>query len=93
MVLTFCLLPSSFGRVNLFGRYEPRFRYLKRFSIIFNRAVETGFVTLVTGGADLFDLDQQRVAVAIEGDVLDGLGVAAGFALSGASGSRNASVR
>src|SRR5439155_3408617 len=34
----------------------------------------------MTGGADLFDLDQERVAVAVERDVLDLLYMAAGLA-------------
>ena len=37
--------------------------------------------TIVAGRADLLDLDQQRVAVAIKRDVFHGLRVAAGLAL------------
>jgi hypothetical protein len=48
---------------------------------IFNRAEETGIVTLVTRRAVLLDLNQQTVAVAIERDIFHGLRVAAFFAL------------
>jgi hypothetical protein len=42
-----------------------------------NGAEKAGPITFVTSGADLLDLDQQSVAIAIERDVFDGLGVAA----------------
>src|SRR5207248_1760888 len=41
---------------------------------------EAGFKAFVARGPNLFDLDQERIAVAIEGDVLDRLSVAAGLA-------------
>src|SRR4051812_23189798 len=43
-------------------------------------AEEAGMVIFVAGSADLLDLNEQGVAVAIEGDVLHGLHVPAGFA-------------
>src|SRR4051794_40182509 len=47
---------------------------------VFDGTEEAGAIALVTGGALLFDLNQQGVAVAIERDVFDVLGVAAGLA-------------
>ena len=49
-------------------------------AVAFHRSEEARLVALVTGCADLFDLNEQRVAVAIERDVLHRLGVAAGLA-------------
>ena len=67
-------------RLDLSGRFEPLLRHLARPALVFHRAKETGLVAFMTGRADLFDLNQQRVAIAVEGDVLHGLGVAAGLA-------------
>src|SRR5205823_15127199 len=43
-------------------------------------AEEAGMVIFMAGSADLFDLNEKSVPVAIEGDVLHGLDVAAGLA-------------
>ena len=43
--------------------------------------VEAGAVAGVAGGADLVDLDQDGVGVAVQGDGLDVLDVAGGVAL------------
>ena len=69
-----------FLRLALSVRFEPLLCHPERPALVFHRAKETGFVSFMTGRADLFDLDQQRIAIAIEGDVFDRLGVAAGFA-------------
>src|ERR1051326_8822403 len=82
----YCRLPTGtrssiilFPR-RLLGRLQPRLGHPERRPPVLHRAEETGFVSFMTGGTDLFDLDQQRVAVAVEGDFLDRLRVAAGFA-------------
>src|SRR5581483_2178249 len=72
------LLPAVnlLGTFELFlGDLEPAVPPLR-----LNRAEKAGLITFVTGRPDLLDLDQKRVAVAIEGNVLDSLRVAAGFA-------------
>ena len=63
--------------VHVFRLEEAGFGFLEGFAFAFNGAEEAGFITLVTGGAVLLDLDEEDVAIAIEGDVLDGLGIAA----------------
>ena len=63
---------SSFLFVNVTRRLEHGLRDFERIAA-FNRPEETGFVTLVTSRADLLDLDQQRVAVAIEREILNRL--------------------
>jgi len=67
--------------VQFFRRLELRFRGFEGFPIFFNGAEETRFITFVAGGAILFDLNEQTIAVAIERDLLDGLGIPAFFAL------------
>jgi len=66
----------SFLFVNIARRFEHGLGDFKGVAA-FDRAKETGLVTFVAGGADLLDLDEQRVAIAIERNVFDGLGVAA----------------
>src|SRR4051812_34195741 len=75
------MLASSFFSIDVSRRFELGFGDLESSAVAFDRAEETGLITFVTGGADLVDLDQERVAVAIEGDVLDLLRVAARLAL------------
>src|SRR5213594_1939367 len=76
-------MPSrgSLLSINLFRRFELGFGDPEVRPAVLDRAEETRLVTLVTRRADLLDLNQQRVAVAIERDVLDLLRVAAAFAL------------
>jgi hypothetical protein len=66
--------------VKLFRRLELGLSGLEIFSVTFDRAEETGLVTFVARGAGLLHLNQKTVAVAVKGDVLDGLRVAAFFA-------------
>src|ERR1035437_10995483 len=66
--------------VDLPGRLELFFGDLERRAVTLDRAEEAGLVAFVAGGADLVHLDQKSVAVAVERDTLDGLGVAAAFA-------------
>ena len=70
------LLPVQF-----FRRLELRLGDLERFPLAFDRPEETRFISFVAGGAILFDLNEQTIAVAIERDLLDGLGIPAFFAL------------
>jgi len=63
--------------VKLLGRLELRLGGLPRVALALDGAEETALVTLVTRRAILLDLNQQRVAVAIERDILHGLRVAA----------------
>ena len=62
-------------------RFQLRLGELETLALAFDGPKETGFEALVTGGADLLDLDEQSVTVAVEGDVLDGLDMSAGFSL------------
>jgi len=66
----------SFLAVNISGRFKHGLGGFEGIASV-NGTEETGSITLVTGGADLLDLDEQRVAVAIERDIFYGLGVAA----------------
>ena len=50
-------------------------------ALALDRPEEAGAVALVAGRPDLLDLEEQRVAVAVEGHLLDRLGMAADFAL------------
>src|SRR5437867_664938 len=72
----FSLLP-----VNLFRRLQLRLGDFEFRPAILDRTEEARLVTLVTRRADLLDLNQQRIAVAIERDVLHLLRVAAALAL------------
>src|ERR1044072_9331324 len=56
--------------VNLFWRFELRFSRSEACAVAFDRAEKARLVAFVTGRADLFDLNQQRIAVAIERHVL-----------------------
>ena len=67
--------------VNLFRREQLAFCGLEGFAFVFYGTEETGLVALVTCGAVLLDLDQQRVAIAIERDVFHDLCVTAFLAL------------
>ena len=67
--------------VNLFRREQLAFCGLESFAFVFYGTEETGFVALVTCGAVLLDLDQQRVAIAIKRDVFHDLCVTAFLAL------------
>ena len=70
-------LPSCFLFIHLLRRENLFLGCLECLALTFDGAEEAGVVTLMTGGAILLDLDEERVAVAVEGDVFDGLGVAA----------------
>ena len=74
-------LQGSLLFVHLLGREQLRFGRLESLAFAFDGSEETRLVTLVTRRAGLLDLDQQRIAVAIERDVLHLLRVAAGLAL------------
>ena len=74
-------LVSPFLFIHLLRREDLLLGGLERLALAFDGAEETGIVTLVTGRAFLFDLDEQHVAVAIERNVTHGLGVAAFLAL------------
>src|SRR5437899_9527113 len=81
-ILCAALWPSgSLLPVNVAGRLELRFGDFEACTFAFDRAEETRLVSFVTRRADLFDLNQQRVAVTIERDVLDLLRVTTAFAL------------
>ena len=67
--------------VKLCGRLELRLGGLKGLTLAFDRAEETRFIAFVAGRAGLLHLDEQTVAVAVEGDILDGLRIAAFLAL------------
>ena len=71
---------SSLLLINLFRLLQLRFSNFKSFALAFDGAEETGLVTLVARRADLLDLNEQHVAVAIKSDVFDRLGVTAFFA-------------
>src|SRR5439155_6035981 len=59
--------------------YELRFRYFEYPALILHRTEKARLVAFVTRHADLLDLNQQRVAVAVERDVSDVLHVPAGL--------------
>ncbi len=73
------LFSSSFLAVNLFRSFELRLGYFE-IVFIFHRAKKTGLITFMASRTGLFDLNKQRVAVAIERNIFHGLGVAALFA-------------
>ena len=84
ITVTVIIIPSFhslFPSVKFLRRLELGFGGLERLALAFDGAEEAGFVTLVAGGAVLLDLDEQHVAVAVEGDVFHGLRVAAFLAL------------
>src|ERR1700690_1022190 len=66
--------------VDLPGRLDLRFGHFEGRSVALDGSAEAGLAAFVAGSTDLVNLDQQGVAVAVERDVFDGLGVAAGFA-------------
>src|SRR2546423_2999567 len=74
------LLRPSLVAVNLVWFLQSRFSDIDAGAPGSDRAKKARIVTLRTGGAGLFDLNQERVAIAIEGDVLDHLDMAAAFA-------------
>src|SRR6185369_9236018 len=74
------LLRPLFPAVNLVRVLQAGFRDPGCLGGI-HRAEKARLVTFVTSGADLFDLDQKRVSIAIERDVLDRLDMTARFAL------------
>src|SRR5205807_8440385 len=71
---------SSFLAVNVFGGVELRFSDFETGAAVLHGAEKAGLVTFVARRADLLDLNQESIAVAVEGNVLDRLSVAAGFA-------------
>src|SRR5436190_17677547 len=68
--------PSAFA-VNLFRRHKLRLGSFESRTPVFARSEKAGFVTLVTGRAHLFDLNQERISIAIKGDLLNRLRMSA----------------
>jgi hypothetical protein len=66
--------------VNLFRGFQLGLRYFNRFSVLFHGTEKAGSVTFVAGRPGLFDLDEQDIAVTIEGNVPNLLHVPAGLA-------------
>src|SRR5207302_2146948 len=71
-------LPLIFSRLT--RGFEWRFGDSECAPIFSERTEKAGAKSLMTGRADLFDLNQQSVTVAVERDVFDGLRVATGLA-------------
>jgi hypothetical protein len=71
------MLWTLFLLIHIFRLKEAGFSFLERFALALDGAEEAGLVALVTGGTVLIDLDEEAIAIAIEGDVFHGLGVAA----------------
>ena len=59
--------------VDLFRREQARLSDFLCFACFAQGSEEAGAIALVASGPDLLDLDQEGVAVAIVGDILDGL--------------------
>src|SRR4051812_13224033 len=72
---------ASLLAVNVARIDQSFFCFGKRLAAITDRAEETAFISLVAGGARLLHLNQQRVAIAIEGDIFNDLHMSARFAL------------
>jgi hypothetical protein len=65
--------------VNLFRRDELSLSDFHLAVTLMGRTEKAGFVTFVAGSTNLFDLNEDRVSIAIKCDVFDGLRVTAGF--------------
>src|ERR1041385_8608299 len=73
--------PSFLPAVDLLRCFQLRLGGFEGITGALDRPEEAGLVAFVTGRADLLDLQEQRVPVAIEREVLHRLGVAALLAL------------
>src|SRR5689334_10314535 len=68
-----------FLSVNLFRRFKLGFCGLQIRTAFSDRAEKARSIPLMTGRADLLDLDQQGICITIQGDIFDGLNMAAAF--------------
>src|ERR1051326_9426986 len=69
-----------FVSVNLFRGYQLGLIDLEAVAAIFNRREEAGAIALVTSGADLLNLDQERISIAIQRDLFYALSMSTGLA-------------